>query len=64
MKKLLSLCLFVSALFFSFERLAVAQTKPEKTLSEHDKNGPKMIALKTGELAELEYDAGTLRMLA
>ncbi len=59
MKKLLSFSLFVSASFFSFERLAVAQTHPE-----NDKNGPKMIALKTGEPAELAYDAGTLRMLA
>ena len=64
MKKLLSFSLFVSALFFSFERLAVAQTEPEKTLSEQDKNRPRIIALKTGEPAELAYDAGTLRMLA
>ena len=64
MKKVLSFSFFVPALFFSFELLAVAQTKPEKTLSEQDKNGPKMIALKTDEPAELAYDAGTLRMLA
>ncbi|MDQ3131890.1 MAG: cupin domain-containing protein [Acidobacteriota bacterium] len=55
--------LLVSALFFGFERLSETQTKPDKTLSEQDKNKPKIVALKSGEPAELAYDAGTARFL-
>ena len=51
-------------LFFSFERLSETQTKPDKTQSEQDKNKPKIIALKSGEPAELAYDGGTVRFLA
>ena len=64
MKKILLLVILVSALFFSFERLSETQTKPDKPLSEQDKNKSKIIALKSGEPAELSYDGGTVRFLA
>jgi len=64
MKKILLFVFLVSALFFSFERLSETQTKPDKTLSEIDKNRPKIVALKSGEPDELTYDAGTVRFLA
>jgi len=64
MKKTLLLGLLVSALFYSFEQLSETQTKPDKILSEQDKNRPRIIALKSGEPVELTYDAGTMRMLA
>ncbi|MBA3247531.1 MAG: hypothetical protein H0T63_05550, partial [Pyrinomonadaceae bacterium] len=64
MKKILLFVLLVSALLFSFERLSETQTKPDKTLSEQDKNKPKIVALKPGEPDELTYDAGTVRFLA
>ena len=64
MKKIFLFVILVSALFFSFERVSETQTKPDKTLSEQDKNKPKIIALKSGEPAELFYDAGTARFLA
>ncbi len=64
MKKILLFVLLVSALLFSFERLSETQTKPDKTLSEQDKNKPKIVALKPGEPDELTYDAGTVRVLA
>jgi len=63
MKKMLLLVFIFSALFFSFEQVIEAQTKPEKIQSEQDKNKPKIVALKTGEPAELAYDAGTARFL-
>ena len=64
MKKILLFVLLISALFFSSERLSETQTKPDKTLSERDKNRPEIIALKSNEPAELTYDAGTVRFLA
>ena len=64
MKKILLFVLFVSALFFSFERLSETQTKSEKTLAEQDKNKSKIIALKSGEPNELAYDGGTVKFLA
>jgi quercetin dioxygenase-like cupin family protein len=64
MKRVLLFVLLVSALFFGFERLSKSQTKPGKTLSEQDKNRPKIIALKSGQPDELTYDAGTVRFLA
>jgi quercetin dioxygenase-like cupin family protein len=64
MKKILLFALLVSALFFSFERLSKSQTKTDNTQSEQDKGRPKLIALKSGELDELTYDAGTVRFLA
>jgi hypothetical protein len=64
MKKIFLLVLFVSALFFGFERLAKTQTKPEKMQSEQDKNKPKIVALKSRERDEVTYDAGTARFLA
>jgi mannose-6-phosphate isomerase-like protein (cupin superfamily) len=63
MKKILLFMFFVFALLFSFERLSEAQTKPEKTQSEQDKNRPKLVAVKSGEPEELTYDAGTARFL-
>ncbi len=64
MKKIFLFVILVSALFFSFERVSETQTKPDKTLSEQDKNKPKIIALKSGELPEFTYDAGTVKYLA
>jgi len=64
MKKILLLVLLASSMFFSFVQVSEAQTKPDKSLSEKDKNAPKIIALKSGEPVELTYDAGTMRMLA
>ena len=64
MKKILLFMLLVSAVFVSFERLSKAQTKPESTQSDRDKDRPKLIALKSGEPDELTYDAGTVRFLA
>ena len=64
MKKILLFALLVSALFFSFERLSKTQTKTDNAQSEQDKGRPKLIALKSGELDELTYDAGTVRFLA
>jgi len=59
------LCVFLgSALFFSFERVSEAQTRPEKVKPEQDKNKPKIIALKSGEPPEFTYDAGTVKYLA
>ncbi len=63
MKRILLLVLLVSALFFSFERVAETQTKPDKIQSEQDKNKPKIVALKSGEPNELAYDAGVIRFL-
>ncbi len=64
MKKILLLALFASLLFFGFERVSDTQTKPETIQSEHDKNKPKIVALRSGEPDELTYDAGTARFLA
>ena len=64
MKKIPLLVLFVPALFFGFEPSLEAQTKPDKTQSEQDKNRPAIIALTPGKPVELAYDAGTMRMLA
>jgi quercetin dioxygenase-like cupin family protein len=64
LKRIFLFALLVPALFFSFERFAKTQTKPEKTLSEQDKNRPELIALKSGEPDTLAYDAGTVRFLA
>jgi quercetin dioxygenase-like cupin family protein len=63
MKKILLLVLLVPLLFFGFERLSETQTKPEKTQPEQDKNKPKIVALKSGEPHELEYDGGAARFL-
>jgi len=63
-KKILLFVLLVSALFFSFQRLSETQIKPDKVMSEQDKNKPNLIALKPGEPHELTYDAGTARFLA
>jgi quercetin dioxygenase-like cupin family protein len=63
MKKIFLFMFFGFALLISFERLSEAQTKPEKTQSEQDKNRPKLVALKSGEPDELTYDAGTARFL-
>src|SRR5213075_2189023 len=54
----------VTAVFGSFERLAGTQTQPQRTQSGQDKDRPKLIAVKVGELDELSYDAGTVRFLA
>lgn len=64
MKKILLLVLFVSSLFFGFERSSRAQTKPEQIQSEQDKNKPKIIALQSGESPEFTYDEGTVKYLA
>ena len=64
MKKMLLLTLVGFGLFFSSQRVSETQTKPDKTLSEQDKNRPGIVALKPGEPTELTYDAGTMRMLA
>jgi quercetin dioxygenase-like cupin family protein len=64
MKTILLLAFLVPALFFSSQRVLETQTKPDKTISEQDKNRPRIIALKSGEPTELTYDAGTMRMLA
>ena len=53
MKKILLFVLLVSALFFSFQRLSETQIKPDKVMSEQDKNKPNLIALKPGEPHEL-----------
>jgi hypothetical protein len=63
MKKILLFALLVSALFFGFERLSKTQTKPEQSQPEGDTNRPKLVALKSGEPAELTYDAGAARFL-
>jgi len=63
MKKILLLVFIFSALFLSCERVSETQTEPKKIQSEQDKNKPKIVALKTGEPAELAYDAGTARFL-
>src|SRR5215204_1935469 len=62
MKKSILLMLFVSAIFFGFERLAETQKKTE-IVQPDDKNRPKMIALSSGEPKELLYDAGSARLL-
>lgn len=64
LKKILSLVLLAFALFFSFERLAETQTKPEKIQSEQDTTKPKIVALKSGQPDLLTYDGGTVRFLA
>lgn len=64
MKKIIFLTIFVSALFFSFERSAETQTKPETIQSEQDKSKPKIIALTSSQADVLTYDAGTIRFLA
>src|SRR6185369_7899737 len=64
MKTILCSVLFASAVLVSFERLANAQTQPQRSQSEQDKDKPKLIALKSGEPDELSYDAGTVRFLA
>jgi quercetin dioxygenase-like cupin family protein len=67
MKKILLFALLVSGLFFGFKllkRASETQSKPEKIQSEQDQDKSKIVALKPGEPAELEYDAGTVRFLA
>ena len=64
MKKILLLLVLFSALFFGSERLSETQTQSEKVQTEQAKNKSKVIALKSGESAELAYDAGTVRFLA
>ena len=64
MKTILCSVLFASAVLVSFERLANAQTQPQRSQSEQDKDRPKLIAVKAGEPDELSYDAGTVRFLA
>ena len=64
MKTILCSVLFASAVLVSFERLANAQTQPQRSQSEQDKDRPKLIAVKGGEPDELSYDAGTVRFLA
>ena len=56
MKKILSFTLLVLALFFGFERVSETQTKPGQAQPEEDKNRPQLVALKSGEPAELTYD--------
>ena len=63
MKKMLLSTLLVPALFFGFERVSATQTMTEQTQSEEDKNRPQLVALKSGEPAELAYDAGMARFL-
>src|SRR5215207_3254600 len=55
--------LLVSALCICFVQSAEAQTMPEKARAEEDKERPKLVALKSGEPAELTYDGGTARFL-
>lgn len=64
MKKILLFALLAFTLTFSFERLAEAQTKPEMPAPEQDRKAPTLIAVKPGEPVSLDYDAGTIRMLA
>lgn len=63
MKKILLFATLISTLFLAFGRVSEAQTKPAQIQSELDKNKPKIVAVKTGEPAELAYDAGTARFL-
>jgi mannose-6-phosphate isomerase-like protein (cupin superfamily) len=62
-KRILLFALIVPAMFFSLERFAETQTKPQ-IQPEQDKNRPEIITLKSGEPDALAYDAGTVRMLA
>ncbi len=64
MKKILLLVPIIYTLIFGFEIVSEVQTNPTKIQSEPDKNKPKIVALKSGEPAELAYDAGTARFLA
>ena len=63
MKKILLAALIVSSLFSGLERISAAQKITEQTQSEDDKNRPQLVALKSGEPAELAYDAGMARFL-
>jgi quercetin dioxygenase-like cupin family protein len=63
MKKIILLLLLVSAVFLGFERLSKTQTKPQATQSDPNMDRPKFIAFKSGEPAELVYDAGAARFL-
>lgn len=64
MKKLLFSALPVLVLCFAFEQVSQTQTKPEKTRAEPDKNRSRIIALKSGEPADVvTYDAGTAKFL-
>jgi quercetin dioxygenase-like cupin family protein len=64
MKNILPAALVVSALFFSSQRVADAQTKPGSAISAQEQDKPGVIALKSGKPAGLAYDAGTIRILA
>jgi quercetin dioxygenase-like cupin family protein len=63
MMKTLWIALLVPALLFGIERVSEAQTKPEHTQPDEDKNRPQVVALKSGEPADATYDAGTARFL-
>ncbi len=54
----------LSAGLFVFPGVSEAQSDPTKTRSEPDKTKPNIIALKSGEPGEFNYDAGTVRYLA
>lgn len=64
MKRTLLLGFLVAGLVLGFGRLAWTQAQSGKTPSDPGKDRPAIIALKSGEPAELAYDAGTMRMLA
>jgi hypothetical protein len=64
MKKIFLLVLLGSTLFLGPEQVSETQTKSDTTQSKHDKDAPKIIALKSGEPDGLTYDAGTVRFLA
>ncbi|HEY0764770.1 MAG TPA: cupin domain-containing protein [Pyrinomonadaceae bacterium] len=64
MKKICLLVLLASGLFLGAEQVSETQTKSDNSPAKQDKDGPKIIALKSGEPDELTYDAGTVRFLA
>lgn len=64
MKKKIFSLLLVCVLFLGFQPFSESQTEPGTTLSELDKNKPKIIILKPDQPDEITYDAGTARLLA
>ena len=64
MKKIFLLVLLGSALVLGAAQVSETQTRFDNTQSKQDKDIPKIIALKSGEVEELTYDAGTVKFLA
>ena len=64
MKSRLLSALVVAAFLIGSQRVSVAQTNPDRAVSEQEENETGVIALKPGEPAGLVYDAGTIRVLA